>query len=98
MVGLEWQGPARQCLPTLAQLLVVERSVGEDEAAVVEGGAARQPLGGGIGADEREEGDARNRDLAIGALDPGGAEGAITVEADDLRVRPHRDLGVTLDP
>jgi hypothetical protein len=47
-------------------VLALEGSVGEHEPAIVEGDAARQPLRGGVGADEREQGGAGERFLANG--------------------------------
>jgi len=53
MAGLKWQRGASERLPTPIELLAPQGSVGEHETFIVDGGEARQPLRGGLGADVR---------------------------------------------
>src|SRR5258707_5435443 len=59
--GLKGQrSPAERC-PSLVEEGFAKGSVGQHETALIEGHAPRQPIRSGIGTDEGEEGDARQR-------------------------------------
>src|SRR5207249_7183752 len=70
MAGLERQRGAFERIPARVEVLAPEGQVSEHEPAIVEGGEARQPRRGGVGADEREQGSAGERLLPVGAADP----------------------------
>ena len=84
--------------PAVVQLLGVERAVGEDEAVLVEGGAADEPVGLGIGTDEGEQGGARARRSLRRPVDLHRAQDARHRRAPRSGCRRHVDLRMALQP
>ena len=78
-------------------MLLAQGPVGEHESPVVHRRASREPARRRRGADEREQGGARQLRIAIRAGDPDRAEHLVSFECGDLRVGSHVDPVVGLD-
>ena len=98
LAGLERQRGASERFPTAVEVLGPEGQIGEHEPAIVEGDEARQPIRGGVGADEREQGGAGERFLATGPADPHSGQSLVTLERHDPGVSPDGDPLVGFDP
>ena len=97
MTRLEGERHPAQRRPALVEVLGPKGPVGQDEALVVEGGAATDPSRGRVGPDEGEESGTWHLYRPVGARHLHGPQVGVPDQAGDLRPRPHRDGGVRVD-
>jgi hypothetical protein len=94
MARLERERSATERRPTLTELIIRERTVGEDEAVVVEGRAPRQPIRARFRTDKREQGRTEHRALLLTLKDPDTGESFVSFEGDHVGFIENRDSGV----